>query len=490
MGYELRARQAGCEQSAGFLAADMGYGHWRAIRAAAYGLQSVDLPLGIDIVNFTHFSSKALATYWKLEDMGLAWMYRHPKFLGKVKSLGGERGTATLTDRFPRILDNGHLHSNLDGNYSPLIAGHTTPSALLEKPHITLVCDPEPSLYLNYNPHATFIVVDRETGERLRELRQEKRVPTEYVVVGPMVAPEIVHARANFEKRKEELLKGAPLRITIATGGSHTHAEQIIALAEAYARSMLQGAPIEELNIVVGNGRHLDSKKMHEAISITKDQLLHDVAQKIKLIQLPDSLELVSAADEAMGRSDVIHGKTGELVYTVAGGKVFHTLTPAGLAHQENCLARFAHLVTKEGIEKIVHRFLISELNLEVTDDRYASAKKRIEAFLNRRYEHHFGSASGTVAKRGRATISSLAFELIRLAGEQGNWPDIAGLENEIRNAPSALALGHQDPSQEVQTILEQHESGALIHRMTLGTQMSADGPLQLGEFIRKMYFN
>jgi hypothetical protein len=200
-----------------------------------------------------------------------------------------------------------------------------------ELPVILLGLDPYAGLYLCTQDNVITTSVDEPTAADYKRLGAK-----DIRVTGPILAMPIIKARVNALKRIAEVKSGAPLKITIATGGNLTHGDQIAALAREFAKQTTS-AQIAKIWIVAG-----DSPSIRE-----DSKAAFDGDERFQVIFHKDPAKLVSLADEAMGQSDIIIAKTGELAFTVAGGKAFKTffMNPS-LAPQEVAIREYNRLIT------------------------------------------------------------------------------------------------------------------------------------------------
>jgi len=319
-----------------------GYGHIRGALALLEPL--ADLGVDAEMVDLGVEGGRLMRGYLKALRGGLDFFYRHAPGLFLRVSRKGGRGGMGAVSRVGALASGDTFDRRIAPDAKVVVAAHSLAADVTKKPAFLLCLDPFPPLYQTENPNAVTLTPDLPTAEGLKEISRGA-----FVVTGPIVARPIVEARGRAAERREELRSGAGLRITIATGGSLTHGGEIVALTEAYADALVRGERIERVSVVVGS-----STKMRDMVREIIDSE-PGLRGKMELIYDEDPVELVRKADRAMGESDVIHAKTGELVYTVAGGKAFETFHKhPSLAEQEVRLREYVRKKTAvEGVSSL-----------------------------------------------------------------------------------------------------------------------------------------
>jgi hypothetical protein len=308
----------------------VGYGHIRGALAIADALSELEINHHITDLASNDYHSPVKPFLHAL-DITLGYLYRNVPDLFIKASQGGPNSkvaetTMNVINDIAGMLDFGIYGRSFHPDTKVAVASHVTAADLLTQfPHIPtflLGLDPYAHLYNTRNPTAITSVPDLATAQELTNIGTR-----DIVVTGPIVAKPIAEAKSRCNDRLKELQNGAGLKITVATGGSLSHGDEIIGLSMAYINKMTQDpSKIEKLNIVIGDS---DNPKRGGNMKGQLETLLQyvpeEVRNNIQIIYNTDPIALVREADTAMGESDVIHAKTGELVYAVGGGKVFET---------------------------------------------------------------------------------------------------------------------------------------------------------------------
>ncbi len=238
----------------------------------------------------------------------------------------GNRWVAKLLAVVVRIGDHGELDRKHPAKLRVAVHPHAATSTGRAAMHIVL--DAYADIYFTDHQEAVTLVPDIKTGQRCKELGVKN-----VVVVGPIVPASVVEARGKFETRKDELARGKGLRVMISTGGNMTHGKEIVGLTRAYLKAITDGANVEKVYIMVSQ-----SKEMKDEIDAILQLQPKETRNKFEVVYDEDRIKVIRAADLVMGKADVIHGKTAEMVYSVGGGKVFETFSRvqgASLAVQE-----------------------------------------------------------------------------------------------------------------------------------------------------------
>lgn len=322
-----------------------GYGHIRGALAVYDRLKELGLS-AVRLVNLGEEGNWGLRNYLKILNLGLGFCYHYfPDLFIKVSKKVGNKGMEII-NRLALMFYRDAVKKNNQEDLTPSmkkinIASHMIAAGLTPMtPTFLLVLDPFPDLYNVAGSNVCSLTPDFPTAETLKQYGGERKL----VVTGPFVAKPIEEARGRVEARISELKNGSGLKITIATGGSLTHSDEIVVLTKAYVEQMKKGAAIEKIFVVVG-----DSKKIREELGKILEGEDDQIKERVEIIYDEDPIKLVRKADWAMGESDIIHAKTGELVYTVSGGKVFEAFPKnPSLGPQEIALREYVEKKTTD----------------------------------------------------------------------------------------------------------------------------------------------
>ena len=322
-----------------------GYGHIRAALAffdamISWEKKSVDVKkIKVEFYDPIAHGTEPFKKYLRFLDVALAAAYnKFPRLFLKLTASGGGTQGMGIINWLGEFLDWGKFDQSLNKETAVVVATHSLIADLSHKnPTFLLALDPWAGLYNARDHKVTIFTPDLPTAVGLKNIKDRQ-----LVVTGPFIAKPVVDARNGFEARKKELQEEAPIRVTIATGGSGSHPEEIIALTRAYARAIENYEPIEKLTVVAGS-----SKLIRDKVEFIIHSLPADLQEKITVLYNPDEIQLIRDADIAIANSDVLHAKTGELVYCVAKGLAFETFgSNPSLAVQEVKLREYSHMKT------------------------------------------------------------------------------------------------------------------------------------------------
>jgi len=327
--------------------------------------------------------SKVVAWLDKMLGVG----YRNPGILVGIsnsqfmKDVGNKIAFKMITTII-RTADQGELDDKHPAKLRVAVHPHVSTATTSAAVHVVL--DPYADLYFTDHQEAVILVPDMKTGLRAKELDMKN-----VVVVGPMVARSVVEARERFDARLKELTEDKKgLRIMISTGGNMTHGKEIAGLTRAYLKAITEGANIEKIYVMVSQ-----SEEMRDEFNKILEHQPGWIRDKFQLIYSEDRMVVVQEADKAMGEADVIHAKTGEMVYSVGGGKVFETFSKIqgpSLAVQEVSLREY---VETQGVMKDENGKKIAALAEGMTD-----YEKEVENIL-------WQLADGMLVKRMKAGL-------------------------------------------------------------------------------------
>jgi hypothetical protein len=326
-----------------------GYGHMRACMSIRDALEALGILCQvIDLGNKRY--PFATRKFIELQGGVLDFFYRFaPDLFMEICRENGEKGMRNF-NRVLQLIDWGAFDKQLDPGVKLVIGSHMVIPDISKKCTIMPALDPYGPLYNPINPNTLIAVPNSETGVELQQLQ-----PRDVAVIGPIVSRTVVEARQRFATRLQELEAGDGLVITITTGGSLSHGREIVGLTAAYIREMLYSEEakrsIKKINVVIGDS---DSYKKGGNMKLRLSKLLNrvydeEIKSKINVIFDIDPFQLIRRADIAIGEADVIHAKTGELVYVVGGGKVFETFGKhPSLGIQEVRLRKYVEGLARE----------------------------------------------------------------------------------------------------------------------------------------------
>lgn len=289
----------------------VGYGHIRGMLAVEDAFREEGVKVDSEFASKR--SSSLFRFLWNRVDKSLAFASKtFPDKFTKASYGQGLHGMRYLNELLS-FVDFGTFEQYLHKNqYKIIITSHVTHPYLIRNSQFKvflLGLDPYPPLYFCPNPNLTTTAVDEETAVKLTQ-HGAKNVLRK----GPMVPKTVRDAIQKFNSRKEEIKSGKPMILSIATGGSLTHGDEITDLVGNLTQNTDE-TQVERIFVTVG-----DSKSMRKSVleSAQGDE-------RVEIIYDEDPVNLVKRTDDAFGKADLIISKTGEIPFCVSGGKAFKT---------------------------------------------------------------------------------------------------------------------------------------------------------------------
>ena len=291
----------------------VGYGHIRGMLAISDMFEKeysdkIITEIGI----FSDLSSAKYREKWQMINEGLNFVYAH------LSDFNLNQNPVDMLNYFDTAwewlakADDGVFEAAIRKNRFDLTIGaHPAICALLPNdPGIMIGLDPYPPLYFCRNKNIITTAVDGPSLRGFNKLGAHDARET-----GAMIPYAVIQARKNAMARIAEVRNGDPIIVSILTGGSLTHGQQITELTAALQRQTNE-QDVKKIYVVVGN-----SKQMLE--TVTKVAMGD---KRVEIVYDEDQIRLVRRADETLGKADIVIAKTGEIPQCIIpGGKAFKT---------------------------------------------------------------------------------------------------------------------------------------------------------------------